>query len=160
MIDTVGIAGVNGNIGAPTARSLAKAADQGKINLVVFLRDGSTVKDLTLGKNAEYRTLNFDDSPEEVAAAVVGVNVFISAVAFGALSSEPNVVEALAKSKDFVTYISSAYSTTFNKKDFDDPQLGPVIKFIHTGWLKARQLGISVTPLFIGCFENYWFEFG
>nr|POF16679.1 hypothetical protein CFP56_71320 [Quercus suber] len=160
MVHTVGIVGVNGNVGAPTAKALAGAAEQGKIHLIIFSREGSTAKGLSPSQNVEFRTLNFDDPPEKIQAALAGVNVFISAVAFGALSTEPNVVQALAKSKDFVTYIPSTYSTTWTTKDFEDPQLGPVLNFIHSGWNKAKELGISITPLYIGAFENYWFDFG
>lgn len=160
MVHTVGIVGVNGNVGAPTAALLSAAANSGKINLIIFHRTGSTAKNLTQSKNVSFRELNFDDPAEKIESAVAGVNTFISAVAFGALPTEPNVVAALAKSKDFVTYIPSTYSTTWEAKDFEDPQLGPVLNFIHTGWNKAKELGISVTPLYIGAFENYWFEYG
>lgn len=35
-----------------------------------------------------------------------------------------------------------------------------MLNFIHTGWNQAKELGLSVTPLYIGAFENYWFEIG
>lgn len=69
-------------------------------------------------------------------------------------------MEALAKTGDLVTYIPSTYSTTWEQPDFEDEQLGPVLNFIHTGWHRAKELGLGVTPLYIGAFENYWFEIG
>lgn len=77
MVHTVGIAGVNGNVGAPTVKLLATAAAEGKIKLVVFHRDGSTAKDVSQGKNVEFRILNYEDPPEKIESAVAGINVFM-----------------------------------------------------------------------------------
>lgn len=73
---------------------------------------------------------------------------------------EPNLVDALAKSADLVTYIPSTYSTTWNEKDATDPQLGPILKFLHSGWDRAKERGIGITAVYIGCFEKYFFEIG
>ena len=69
-------------------------------------------------------------------------------------------MNALAKSPDFVTYIPSAYSTTYSEKDEADPQLGQVIAFVHSGWNRAKELGVGITPVYIGSFESYLFETG
>lgn len=160
MTHVVGIVGVNGNVGAPTAKSLAKVAQEGEISLVIFHREGGAPTHISAGPNVEFRTLSFEDSEEKIQAAIAGVNVFISAVGFGALPNEPRIVEALAKSKDLMAYIPSTYSTTWEPQDFEDPRLGPVLNFIHSGWNKAKELRVPVTPLYIGAFENYWFEVG
>lgn len=56
-----------------------------------------------------------------------------------------------------MTYIPSAYSTTFTKHDESDPNLGPVIGFVYGGIKKAQELGVGVTKVYSGCFDNYWF---
>lgn len=55
MVHTVGIVGVNGNIGAPTAKRLVKAAQEDRINLIIFHRESSTPKGSLLE-----RMLNFE----------------------------------------------------------------------------------------------------
>ncbi|KAK3638518.1 hypothetical protein LTR56_012990 [Elasticomyces elasticus] len=160
MIHTVGIVGVSGNVGAPTAKYLAQAAGEGKIKLVLFHRTNSDTSAFPDGQSVELRVLEFDDSPEKIKEAVKGVNVFISAVGFGALPTEPNLVEGLALSPDLVTYIPSVYSTTWTEEDFKHPQLGQVISFLHTGWEKAEDKKIGVTPVFTGVFDLYWFAYG
>lgn len=77
MVHTVGIAGVNGNVGAPTAKLLAQAAEQGKIKLILLLRDGSKADGISASENVEFRTLNFDDPAEKIQEAVAGINVFM-----------------------------------------------------------------------------------
>ncbi|KAK5676767.1 hypothetical protein LTS10_010531 [Elasticomyces elasticus] len=160
MVHTVGIVGVSGNVGAPTAKYLAQAAGEGKIKLVLFHRANSDTSAIPGGQSVELRVLEFDDSPEKIKEAVKGVNVFISAVGFGALPTEPNLVEGLALSPDLVTYIPSVYSTTWTEEDFEHPQLGQVISFLHTGWEKAKDKKIGVTPVFTGVFDLYWFAYG
>jgi len=91
---------------------------------------------------------------------VKGVNVFISAVGFGALPNEAGLVKGLALSPDIVTYIPSVYSTTWNEKDHKDPQLGPVLSFLHGGWEQANKSNIGVTPVFVGVYDLYWFVYG
>jgi len=179
MVHTVGVVGINGNVGAPTSKALVKAAGEGKIKVVIFHREGASLNGLSQGENVEFRVLSFEDSPDKIAEAVKGVHVFMcvsslprcdtrfianscdsSAVGFGALPTEANLVEGLSRSKDLVTYIPSTYSTTWNKQDFEDPQLGPVLKFLHGGWDKATEKGVGITPVFTGIFENYWFQIG
>ena len=77
MVHTVGINGVNGNVGAPTAQRLVAAAAEGKINLVIFHREGSSTNGLSASKTVELRVLNFDDPPEKIEAAVKGINTFM-----------------------------------------------------------------------------------
>ena len=77
MVHTVGITGVNGNVGAVAAKFLVRAAQEDKIKLIVFYREGSTAKGLVPGKNVELKVLNFDDPPDKIEQAVKGVNVFM-----------------------------------------------------------------------------------
>ena len=77
MVHTVGIAGINGNVGAPTVKALAKAAEDGKINLIVFYREGKKPKDISEGSNIEFRVLDFEDDQEKIDAAVKGISVFM-----------------------------------------------------------------------------------
>ena len=83
-----------------------------------------------------------------------------SAVSFAALPYESKVVDALAKSPYLVTYMPSTYSTTWSAEDFQDPQLGPVLTFIHQGWDRAKEKKIGITPVYTGVFDLYWFELG
>ncbi|GAM87624.1 hypothetical protein ANO11243_056510 [Dothideomycetidae sp. 11243] len=159
MVHTVAITGANGNVGGAIAKHLVKAAADGKFNLVVYHREGKQPKALA-GDNVEFRVFDLSDSPEKMASAIKGVNVFISAVGFGAVPSEPNVVQALSKSKDFVTYIPSFYSTTWDDNDEKHPQIGPIVKYMHSGWDKAKEMGVAVTPVYVGNYENYWFGIG
>ena len=77
MVHTVGIVGVTGNVGAPTVRALIKAAEEGKIKLVIFHRASTNLAGLNKGSNVEFRILNFDDVPATLEAAVKDVNVFV-----------------------------------------------------------------------------------
>lgn len=77
MPHTVGIAGVNGNVGRPAVKALAKAADEGKINLVVFHRPTTKLDHIQQGPNVEFRLLNLDGEEEELDKAVKGVDVFV-----------------------------------------------------------------------------------
>lgn len=83
-----------------------------------------------------------------------------STVGFEGLPQEPAVVEALAKSPDFVTYIPPTYSIPWAKEDYADPNLGPILKFIHTPWDRATELRIAVTPIYTSVFDIYWFQYG
>lgn len=82
---TVGLVGVNGNVGAPTAKLLIKAAEEGKINTVIFHRANTDLSGLSKGKNVEFRILNFDDTPDKIGEVVKGVNIFMSALPISSL---------------------------------------------------------------------------
>ncbi|TKA64146.1 hypothetical protein B0A55_09295 [Friedmanniomyces simplex] len=165
MLHTVGIAGITGNVGAPTTKSLIQAAGEGKINLIIFHRASTDLTGLSTAtnkrsENVEFRVLEFADPPAKIAEVVRGVNIFISAVGFPALPSEPNLVDGLALSPDLVTYIPSVYSTTWTERDFGDPRLGAVLAFLHGGWERAREKGVGVTAVYTGVFELFWFQLG
>ena len=81
-------------------------------------------------------------------------------MSFAALPYEHKVVDALAKSPDLITYIPSTYSTTWDAEDFQHPQLGPVLNFIHAAWERAKEKHIGITAVFTGVFDLYWFELG
>ncbi len=83
-----------------------------------------------------------------------------SAVGFGALPSEPNLVDALAQSSDLITYIPSTYSTTWTKEDDADPVLGPLLRFCHPGWERAKEKRIGITAVYTGVFDIYLFGYG
>ncbi|KAK4502304.1 hypothetical protein PRZ48_005729 [Zasmidium cellare] len=160
MVHTVGIVGVTGNVGKPTTKYLIQAASEGKIKLVIFHREGSKLDGIEASKNVEQRPINFEDPVEKLEEAVKGINVFISAVGFGALPREPKLVDALSRSADLVTYVPSVYSTTWNSKDFADPRTGPILKFLHGGWERAKEKGVGLTPIYAGVFDLYFFEVG
>lgn len=73
---TVGIFGINGNLGKPTAQLLVEAAEQGKIRLIIFHREGKP-GDFKSSKNVELRVLDLDGPTQKVEEAVKGVNVFV-----------------------------------------------------------------------------------
>lgn len=77
MAHTVGIAGVNGNVGVPAVKALVKAAQGGKINLVVLHRPTTKLDHIQQGPNIEFRLLNLDGSHEELDKAVKGIDVFV-----------------------------------------------------------------------------------
>ena len=77
MVHTVGIVGINGNVGAPTVRALSKTAEEGKIKLVLFHRATSKLDGLEEGPNVEFRILDFDGPVQKLEEAVKGINVFV-----------------------------------------------------------------------------------
>ncbi|KAF2163815.1 hypothetical protein M409DRAFT_57292 [Zasmidium cellare ATCC 36951] len=155
---TVGILGINGNLGKPTAQHLVKAAEQDKIKLVIFHREGKA-GDFKPGKNVELRVIDLDGPTDKLEEAVKGVNVFVSTVGVGGLMSEGVVMEAISKSPDFVTYMPAMYSTTWSKEDFEDPVLGPVVGSLP-GYTKPKELGIGITKVYTGIFDFTFFESG
>lgn len=76
MVHTVGIVGVNGNVGSSVAKILAKDAKEGKIKLVLIHREGSTPNFLLPGDSVEFRVINYDE-PSSIEAAVKGIHVFM-----------------------------------------------------------------------------------
>lgn len=86
--------------------------------------------------------------------------VVSSAVGFGVLSLEPNLVDALAKSKDLVTYIPSTFSSVWSKEDYADLALGGFLKFQTSGWDRAKEKGVRITAAFVGIFDIYMFKYG
>lgn len=87
MVHTVGITGVNGNVGAAASKYLAEAAAEGKIKLVVFHREGNAPKHLSTNESVETRVLDFEDPIEKIEAAVKGVNVFMWVVSIDLIIS-------------------------------------------------------------------------
>lgn len=77
MVHTVGIVGINGNVGAPAVRALLKAVDSGKIKLVIFHRASSKLDGLKEGPNVEFKVLDFDGPAQALEEAVKGVNIFM-----------------------------------------------------------------------------------
>lgn len=73
---TVGIVGINGNLGRPTTQLLVKAAEQDKIHLIVFHREGKA-GDFKSGKNVELRVIDLDGPTQKIEEAVKGVNIFV-----------------------------------------------------------------------------------
>lgn len=77
MVHTVGIAGVNGNVGVPAVKALVKAAQEGKIDLVVLHRPTTKLDHIQQGSNIEFRLLDLNGAPEDLDKAVKGINVFV-----------------------------------------------------------------------------------
>lgn len=77
MVHTVGITGVNGNVGAAALPGLVKAAREENIKLIIFHREGSSVTGASQEKNIELRVLQFEDPAEKIEQAIKGVNVFM-----------------------------------------------------------------------------------
>ncbi|KAL9107808.1 MAG: hypothetical protein Q9227_007323 [Pyrenula ochraceoflavens] len=160
MVHTVGIIGANGRVGASAAKGLAEAVKEGKIKLVILHRPGNAPKGFDTLHNVELRVLDLESPASEIEKSVLGIQVFISALGFPALPSEPKLVDALAKSPDLITYIPASYSTTWTPEEEADPPLTPIIRFIHGGWDRAKEKGIAVTPIYTGIFDVYFFEYG
>lgn len=161
MSHTVGLIGANGRVGKEVARYLSKAAQQDRIKLVLFHREGRPPTGIQHSANVELRILDIEtDTKEDIVKAVKGIHVVISTLGFGAVPYEPKLVEAIVEAGDAVTYVPSVYSTTWNEADFADPKLGPILGFLHGGADRAEKLGLSVTTIYAGVFEDYWFELG
>ena len=73
---SVGILGINGNLGKPTAQLLVKAAEQDKIKLIIFHREGKP-GDFKPGKNVELRVIDLDRPTDKLEEVLEGVNVFV-----------------------------------------------------------------------------------
>lgn len=89
-----------------------------------------------------------------------GSHIVRSTVAASALPHEPKLVDALANSSDLITFIPSSYSTTWSAEDFQHPQLGPVMTFLHMGWQRAKEKNLGITAVYSGMFDNYYFQLG
>lgn len=68
-------------------------------------------------------------------------------------------MDALVKSKDAVTYIPAAFSTTWSEEDFADPMLGGLLKMLHSGPDRAREKGLGITAVYTGLFDSYMFDY-
>ena len=76
MVHTVGLFGANGLVGSGLVKLLSRAAQDGKIKLVVIHREGNPPKDVTTTSDKiELRVASLDDSPEKLEAAIKGINV-------------------------------------------------------------------------------------
>ncbi|KAF2149093.1 hypothetical protein K461DRAFT_329801 [Myriangium duriaei CBS 260.36] len=159
MVHTVGLMGANGLVGRPTAQLLAQSAAQGKINLVILHRPGNIPVDFEGSTNVTLRAVDLDGPAADLEQAVRGIQTFINAVGFGALPSEPKLVDALAKSPDFVTFVPSTFSTTWTDEDVADEELGNIVRFIHGGLDRAHQIGAGTTVVYTGVFDIYFFEY-
>ena len=80
-----------------------------------------------------------------------------SAIGVEGLGSEPKLVDALARSKDLVTYIPAAYSTTWTEADHADPLLGGLLKMWHSSRDRAKETGLGMTKVYTGAFDSYMF---
>lgn len=76
-VNTVGIVGGNGYVGAQIARHLIKYAQAGKLKLVLFYRQGRPIKIAQDIKSVNIETRNFDlDWPmERLVEAVQGIHL-------------------------------------------------------------------------------------
>ncbi|KAK3110410.1 hypothetical protein LTR53_015332 [Teratosphaeriaceae sp. CCFEE 6253] len=158
MVHTVGIVGLTGNVGLPTTKHLIHAANNGEIHLVVFHRAGTDLAALPKkGENVEFRVLSFEDPPEKIGEVVKGVNVFIRIRRPPPRAQLGRGVVQVQGPRDLHPV---DFSTTWSEADFQDPRLGPVLKFLHGGWDKAKELGVPVTPVYTGVFDLYWFQIG
>ncbi|EMC91215.1 hypothetical protein BAUCODRAFT_318679 [Baudoinia panamericana UAMH 10762] len=160
MVHVVGLLGANGLVGGATAKLLLQSAAAGKIELVLLYRSSNPPKGVEGHSHVELREIDIEGPMTDIEKAVRGINVFISAVGFGALPHEPNLVEALSKSPDLVTYVPSVYATTRSKANEADPALGPFLKFVHAGWDRAIEKDIGITAVYTGVFDVYFFSYG
>lgn len=77
MVHTVGLAGASGNVGLPAAKELIKAAQEGKIRLVILHREGRKPVKLSEAENVEFRTFSPDGPADQLEAAVRDINVYM-----------------------------------------------------------------------------------
>lgn len=77
MVHVVGLIGANGRVGGAIARNLIPAANDGKIQVVLFYRTQSPLKGFQSSHNVELRAIDLDGSAASLKDAVKGVNVFM-----------------------------------------------------------------------------------
>lgn len=78
----------------------------------------------------------------------------------GALPNEPNLVNALAKSPDLVTFMPAMYSTTWNQQEINSEPLGTSLRMFHRSWDLANERQVGTTVVYTGVFDQYFFGFG
>jgi hypothetical protein len=78
MPHTVALLGPNGNLGSVTLQQLVKANDEGKINLVVFTRPGSAVKNLPDDAKVEIREIDIEGlSVQDLTTKLKGIHLLM-----------------------------------------------------------------------------------
>ena len=83
-----------------------------------------------------------------------------SAVGQPAIPQERNLVEALAKSPDTVTFIPSAYVNNWTDEQLaDHPRMDHVHAHNSASGKRAEELGLGVTRVYAGLFAEFFFEY-
>lgn len=77
MVHTIGLIGVNGNVGSAAAKTLASSVKDGKIKLVILHRAGRPPKGLKDEKLMQLRVIDLDGPAANIEAAVQGINLFM-----------------------------------------------------------------------------------
>ncbi|KAJ7740104.1 hypothetical protein B0H16DRAFT_58701 [Mycena metata] len=114
---SVAIWGAAGYMGAPFSRALLKAHRQGLLRFVILHRPESD-----LGRypaDIEKRCISLDDG--EVSAAVMDLQVVISAVSWRAHDSQYRLIDALKGSEQLITFFPSEYVTPHRAEDLTSP---------------------------------------
>ncbi|KAF2156334.1 hypothetical protein K461DRAFT_275455 [Myriangium duriaei CBS 260.36] len=158
MVHVVGLLGASGLVGNPTAHKLAESAAAGEIELVLLHRPERKPKGFDGKPSVQFRVVDFDGPSTDLEKALRGIHVVVASISPEGLSVEPKLVEALAKSPDFVTYIPSLYSTTWSESDAREPGLDSILPMFHASTDKAKELGVSTTIVYTGGFDNYIFD--
>ena len=83
-----------------------------------------------------------------------------SGLAAQSLGLQVPLVEALAKSSDIVTFIASAYGHPFRPNHFEgNPPLEGMSKMMGAGPNRATELGVAMTVVSAGLFDEYFFGY-
>ncbi|WWC90937.1 uncharacterized protein L201_005875 [Kwoniella dendrophila CBS 6074] len=167
MVHTVGFYGHSGRTGVVVTPRLLKARDEGKINLVVLHRPSSDISKLP--QDLEKRVLDLEKgSEDEIKAAVKGINVLLSNVAYFGLADQVKLIKPLSETPGFVTLIPSGYGpawaqvTPANAKKANEPTYDQRLDLIKTPMVAVAQAaadaGVAVTNVECGLLADGFFQ--
>ena len=70
------------------------------------------------------------------------------------------LIEIFSRSPDFITFIPAAYSLKMTPEDLVHPALAPLAGILGATFIKAAELGVSITHVYTGIFLHWFFEVG
>lgn len=150
---TVAVYGANGNIGAPLVKALYPRHQKGEIKLIVIHRKGSKLDNVPA--DIERRELDYATATEaQVHEALREVNILLAATYNTTREQDAAFAKNLSTlpNKDSFRFFFSDYSVRWTPEEEDT-----IIEskfFIRN---TARDLGVKVTGIQNGLFEDFFF---
>lgn len=174
MSHTVALYGATGNLGVPTLANLLKAHAAGKLRLVIILRPSSKADPEIERVGAELRRIDIDAANEaEIDAAVEGIAYLMCVAADGpshvdrstigvtGYKAQGRLLEALVRSKDFVTMTPALYGRWWRP---DELERFPLLKeredLERQPERRLRELGKGITDVGAGVFGKHLLQYG
>ncbi|ORX35015.1 hypothetical protein BD324DRAFT_652735 [Kockovaella imperatae] len=157
---TVGVLAPNGRVGSAVVSALLKYHNEGKIALVLLHRPGSPPK-AQVPDSVNVREIELEKEVDDIAPAIKGLNVIVSALGPMQVPLQVPLVNALAKSPDFVTLIPAYYGHSWIPEDLaDNPIQAKIFETRIAPKTRATELGISTTMVNTGIFDQMFFALG